>query len=179
MCYYCRASKEDKQTINEEFIKHILNTYSETVFRISFLRTKNRPDAEDITQDVFLSLLTPPPFNDEEHIKAWVIRTTINKCKNFSRFRRKNSAIPLETVSYNLNSKPLKEEYLDLADAFQKLPKNDQSILYLFYYEDCTAKEISDILTIKQSAVFMRLNRAREKLKKLLNYKETDHENFD
>ena len=151
----------------------MLNTYSETVFRISFLHTKNRFDAEDIAQEVFLSLLNPPSFNGEEHIKAWVIRATVNKCKNFLRFKRRNRTVPLDAAAYNIRSEPFKDEYLDLIDAFQRLSEKDRNILYLFYYEDYAAQEIARMLVINEIAVFKRINRARDKLKKLLNYSET------
>jgi len=165
-----RALREEFNIVREDFVKHILNAYSETVFRISFLHTRNRPDAEDITQDVFLSLLNPPAFNSEEHLKAWVIRATVNKCKNAARFKKRNKTVPLDAVSYRIRSEPFKEERLDVLDAFQKLPDQDRNILYLFYYEGYAAKEIAGLLEIKEAAVFKRLNRARKRLKGLLKY---------
>ncbi|MCL2797652.1 MAG: sigma-70 family RNA polymerase sigma factor [Firmicutes bacterium] len=61
------------------------------------MHTRNRADAEDITQDVFLSLLNPPAFNSEEHVKAWILRATMNRCKNAARSKRRNQAVPLNT----------------------------------------------------------------------------------
>jgi len=144
------------------------------VFRISFLHTRSRADAEDICQDVFISLFSAPEFSEEQQLKAWIIRVAVNKCKDFLKSKRRDRAVPLDAVSHHVGVNPLKDEYIDLIDALKKLPENDQNILYLFYYEGYSAKEIAKILDILEAAVFKRLERARDRLKGLLNYKDTD-----
>ena len=61
----------------------LLQKYSSMVLRIAFSNVKNLQDAQDIAQEVFISVLTKrPQFDSEEHEKAWLIRVTINRCKN-------------------------------------------------------------------------------------------------
>jgi len=121
-------------------------------------------------QDVFFSLLKSPPFNEEKgSLKAWIIRITINKCKDYVRYRKRNKTVPLDTVSYSLSSEPLKEEHIDLIDAFNKLSDKDRYLIYMFYFEDYSAKELAEILAKSEAVIFKRINRARDKLKKLLN----------
>lgn len=155
------------QTQNNDFINHIVDVYSDMIFRIAFLHTKNRSDAEDVVQDVFLSLMKQPPFNDEEHLKAWIIRVAINKCKNIVKSARRNKTVPLDEEHHKLQS--TNEEYSELIEGLQKLPEKERNILYLFYYEGYTAKEIALIMHKRENAIFVRLNRARDKLKQFLS----------
>lgn len=67
-----------------EFIQTAITRYSDTVVKTAFSYVKNTYDAEDITQELFLTLMEKQPrLKSEEHLKAWLIRVTINKCKNF------------------------------------------------------------------------------------------------
>jgi len=132
------------------------------ITRIAFQHTRNAADAEDIMQDVFFSLLKQPPFETEQYLKHWLIRVTINKSKNYLRATRNRNTVPLN------RDYALSQEQDEVFNELQKLPEKEHNILYLFYYEGYTAKEIADILGKKESAIFMRLNRAREKLKKFL-----------
>lgn len=64
-------------------IERILQKYSKMVYRLAYARTKNRADAEDLFQDVFIRCLkNNVQFNSDEHCKAWLIRTTVNCSKN-------------------------------------------------------------------------------------------------
>jgi len=118
-------------------------------------------------QEVFLSLLKPPTFNDEEHLKAWIIRAAINKCKNLLKSHKRS--VPLDEVYNRVGAEPIKEEHIDLVAALRKLHEFDREILYLHYYEGYSAKEIAKIFGKSENAVFIRLNRARNELKKLLS----------
>ena len=147
---------------DDSFIQRIVTQYSGMITRIAFQHTRNAADAEDIMQDVFFSLLKQPPFETEQYLKHWLIRVTINKSKNYLRATRNRNTVPLN------RDYALSQEQDEVFNELQKLPEKEHNILYLFYYEGYTAKEIADILGKKESAIFMRLNRAREKLKKFL-----------
>ena len=114
-------------------------------------------------QEVFLSLLKPPRFNGEEHLKAWIIRVTLNKCKNFLKSQKRRRAVSLD-AGVNIGGQT-DEERTELLDALHRLPETDRNILFLHYYEGYTAKEIAKFLGGSENAVFIRLNRARDKLK--------------
>ncbi|MCL2816765.1 MAG: sigma-70 family RNA polymerase sigma factor [Clostridiales bacterium] len=146
-----------------EFIHRTVSKYSDMIVRIAFAYVKNRADAEDIMQDVFMSLIKQPPFNGEEHLKAWIIRAAVNRAKDYYRSNKKRNTVPLEAAANHLTE--LQESVFD---DFFELPEKDRHVVYLFYYEGYTAKEIGAILGKKEKAVLMRLSRAREKLKKVL-----------
>lgn len=126
------------------------------IYRIAYQNLYNVFDAEDIMQDVFIQLITKKSiFVDEEHVKAWLIRVTINLCINYKKMLARQSVIPIDdlNVEFTENEKGILEElYL--------LPQEDRTILYLYYYEGYKIKEISKILQQKQNAVNSKLTRA-------------------
>ncbi|MCL1900895.1 MAG: sigma-70 family RNA polymerase sigma factor [Firmicutes bacterium] len=148
---------------NNEIIQYIVNQYADTIIRVTFSYTKNMSDAQDLTQEVFISLMKQPAFKTEEHLKAWLIRVAINKSKDFLRSVKRKSALPLDDFAETLS-----EKQKLVLDELDELSDYDRKIIYLFYYERYTAKEIAKIIDSKERAVLMRLSRAREKLKHLL-----------
>ena len=138
--------------------------FTDTVYRVALHNTSNFSDAEDVTQEVFMKLLeTNKAFRDSEHIKAWLIRVTINLCrdkmKKTSRETLVEDALPLKT----------NEERSDVLEAVKALPENYRNTIYLHYYEGYTAKEIGKILGAKENTVLSWLSRGREALREELN----------
>lgn len=148
--------------IDNNSISRVVYEYSDTIVRIAFQYTKNKHDSEDIMQSVFLSLLKVSFFNTEEHLKAWLIRVTINKCKNFLKSVRKRPTVPFDTLENCLTI-----EETSAIDIFEKIPEKMRDIFYLIYYEGYTAKEAADIIGIKEKALLMRVSRAKKELKEL------------
>lgn len=145
----------------------LVNKYKDNLFRIAFNVCKNTADAEDILQDVFIQYhISQKQYENEEHIKAWLIRVTINKAKNITKsFWRKN-AVPLEEYMDTLRFETKEAE--SLFHEVMKLSDKYRPVIHLFYYEDYTIAEIARILHISESNVKVRLNRARTKLKEAL-----------
>lgn len=149
---------------SEKNIADAVNKFSDMVFRIAFQYTKDRYDAEDILQEVFLQLYkTPPSLPIDERLKAWLIRVTINKSKDYLRANKRRYAS-------RRNSAPSFQQnyYEDLFEALDRLSERDRNSLYLHYYEGYTAREIAQIMGGSERAVTKRISRAREKLKDFL-----------
>lgn len=154
-----------KNLTNENYITAAVNTYSDTVFRVAFQYVKNRVDAEDVLQEVFLTLYkkTPQFSVDDDGLKAWLIRVTINKSKDFLRANKRRRAFvrnyqpPTQTNPYD-----------EVFEALDKLSELDRNAIYLHYYEGYTAKEIAQILGGNERAITKRIERARKKLKVFL-----------
>jgi len=131
---------------------------------------KNRQDAEDVTQNVFLKLYTySGDFIDDEHIRAWLLRCTINECKDILHSHWYKFSQPLEFAD-DIVYKGSKESGR-LLRIMQKLNKNNRLALYLYYYEGYSCSEISKIIGISEDAVSARLRRGRKQLKKLIEKK--------
>jgi len=142
----------------------VVNKYSNTVYRLAFSYTRNRSDADDIFQDVFLRYIKKNPrFESEEHRKAWLIRVTINCSKKMWVSAWKNKIVELdENIVFE------SEEENDLHHELMKLPPNYRTVIHLFYYENYSVEEISEFTNQKPPAVRMTLTRARRKLKEIL-----------
>ncbi len=133
------------------------------MFRLAFSYIKNREDAEDIVQDAFLKLYTSNIiFPAEENIKAWLIRVTINLCKDMLRSNKRRTTEPVSDI-------PTEDKgQYELLDSIRSMKPEYASVIYLFYYEDYSVKEIAKLQGISDSAVTTRLSRARKQLKKML-----------
>ncbi len=143
--------------------------YIDTVYRAAYSYCKNKEDAEDAVQNVFMKLMTADTqFSDDEHIKRWLIRCAINECKNnHSSFWHRNKT-SLEDMPTEPSYTDISSESEELLAAVMKLPKNYSTIIHLYYYEGYDVKEISGILGISESNVQIRLMRARNKLRSIL-----------
>lgn len=151
----------------DDFITQAVDGYSDTVYRIAFNITKNSHDAYDVVQEVFLRLIkNRKKIKDSGHLKAWLIRVTVNCAITSAKRASKNAALSLDEISEIIPANEEKSETL-LAYVFA-LPEKYRTVLYLFYYEDMKISDISNALGISESAVKLRLRRGREKLKAIL-----------
>ena len=83
--------------MNDSSALYAFNRFGDTVLRTAFAMTGSYQDAEDITQEVFLTLHSKPQeFDTEEHMKAWLIRSAINRCKNYFKSARVRKNSPLD-----------------------------------------------------------------------------------
>ena len=149
--------------IQEEQAVRLVRLYADLILRISFSYLKQTYDAEDICQTVFLKYLTmEPQFESPQHEKAWIIRTTINACKDHLKRAFFHRTAPLEEAA--AVAAPQVPDS-DILDAMKELPENYRISLYLFYYEDYSAAEIAKILGKSRNTVEQYLSRGRRKLR--------------
>lgn len=146
-------------------ISSLFDRYSDMVYRISLNIVRNCEEAQDIVMDTFVALMKQAQFNDEAHIKAWLIRTAENKSINVMKSARVRRNQPLDEVLENTLSAPLSEGEHDLLDMVMRLPDKLKSTLYMFYYEDMKAEEIAHALGVSEATVYKRLERGRSSLK--------------
>lgn len=146
-----------------------LHVYGDMVYRLALIQMKNRSEAEDVFQEVFLRLVKySDRIESEEHLKAWLIRVTVNCCKKQfdNAFRRKT--VPFTTETKAEASYEMESGESAVYEAVQNLPPDYRAAIHLFYYEQYSVKEISQILEVSESVVKTRLSRARGKLKEVL-----------
>lgn len=128
---------------------------------------KNYSDTEDIFQTVFLKyVLHSKPFESEEHEKAWIIRVTVNACKDLLKSVFRSQTVPLDTLIETPQAQEL--QHTELLGAVLSLPPKYKDVVYLYYYEGYSAEEISRILKKNVNTVYTLLTRARKILKKEL-----------
>lgn len=149
-------------------IAALVEDYSDMVMRIAYQHCFNKSDSEDITQEVFLKLMDNVqriPEGDGA-LKAWLIRVTINLCKDLNKCAWYRLNTPLEQSEEA--AVPWQDDELELWDELRRLQPDYRTILYLYYYEGYKIKEIARILKLKENTVSSRLTRARKELKGIL-----------
>lgn len=154
--------RREKNMFTNEQYTCLVNKYIDTVFRIALNYLKNRADAEDVCQNVFLALLTEKKdFQSDDHLKNWLIRVTINECKKELRsvWHKKESLDDhIPSVSFT------DPQHSDLYYSVMALPRHYRVPLYLHYYEGYSTDEIGELLKLPGATVRTRLRRARQLL---------------
>ncbi len=145
-----------------------IGMYRSNVTDAALFIVKNPADAEDIAQDVFLKLYTySGTFNDDEHVRAWLIRCAMNSSLNYIKSYRYKNSVPLDELPEIPDSTANADS--GLKDGMMSLAPKFRAALYLHYYEGYTAKETAALLGISTAAVKWRLKRGRDKLREFLN----------
>ncbi len=151
---------------NENISLYAFRKYGDTVLRVAYSCCGNYAEAEDITQDIFLMLHAKSMnFASDEHLKAWLLRVAINKCKNFRRSFRISRTQSLEDTDELSSSCIMDTNEREIHEMIRNLPEKYSSVIYLYYYEGYTIKEIGEILGKNENTVSSLLQRGREKLR--------------
>ena len=144
----------------EILLRNAMEHHGVVVYRLALCRMQSVQDAEDVYQEVFLRLLDQNAASwDEEHLRAWLLRVTVNKCKNLYRAKRRTEVPLTEAIPAPEAAEP------SVLDEVRALPAPYRSALYLHYFEGYTAAEIGRILGAKRNTVLSWLARGRQALR--------------
>lgn len=142
-------------------IAKLYNQYVDMIYQICFMYLKNKADTEDAVQTTFIKLMNyKKAFQNEEHIKAWLIRTAVNHCKNYLKHWWRTNA-EVDTI-YDCGKYDTKDETLE---TLLSLPEKYKTVIYLYYYMGYSTEEIAQILKQKHTTIRSLLSRGRERLK--------------
>lgn len=153
--------------------EELIDRYADMVYRLALTEVKNRTDAEDIFQEVFIRLVKNlHKLDSEEHAKAWLIRVTINCArKHFANYWNRNVDIITEDADMGKESEEL-ENLLNgrspVIEAVCRLPEKYRVVVHLFYFEEFSVAKISKILKCTENTIKTQLHRARKLLKEML-----------
>lgn len=144
----------------------LYETYYTMVYRLSLLILKNPQDAEDAAQTIFLKVIEKKPsFTDANHEKAWLLTVTRNYCRDIQRSFWHRKRTDMEQLPEQ-GVEPFDRQEGLLFEIIQTLPPKQREVVYLYYFEDYSIKEISQILDRKESTIQSQLSAARNRLKK-------------
>ena len=146
--------------------QRLVAAYADMILRLSYTYLHSTTDAEDICQTVLLRVMTSAPvFSGPEHERAWVVRTTINACKDLLRSAARRTTVALEAAG-----EPEAPEPPDgtVADAVSHLPRDQREAIHLHYYEGYSIAEVASLVGASEAAVTKRLSRARQALRRTL-----------
>ena len=151
---------------NDNTALRAFRLYGDDVLRCAYACTGSYCEAEDITQEVFLTLCeSSPEFTHDYQIKAWLIKSTINRSRNYRKSFRFNRVLPLDEKLENELSCEFTPEENELREKLFRLPEKYSEVLYLFYYEGYRIREIAKITGKAENTVSTLLRRGRQKLK--------------
>lgn len=152
---------------SEAFLSRAMDAWGDTVYRVALAQTGSPSDADDVYQDVFIRLLEhEAPFDNDEHLKAWLIRVTINRCRDLTRlaWNRRTEGLERELASI-----PAPDAFrADIWEVVGALSPDLRTAVHLFYVEGYSTEEIARIEECKPSTIRTRLHRAREQLRTTL-----------
>ncbi len=141
--------------------------YRDRLFAAAFQVCGNAADAEDAAQEALLRYhLSDKEFENQEHIRAWLLRVAVNWAKNISRSFWRRNTLPLEEYMETLEFDC--QESREIFREVMALPEKYRLVIHLYYYEDYSVEEIGRILGIRVSNVKVRLSRGRQMLKATL-----------
>ncbi len=144
-------------------VKELFEEHKDMVYRIALSYMGNPHDAQDVSQEVFLRLIQWSGRVKAGSERAWLSKVTVNCCKNLrTSYGRCNTRELKETDAVSLS------EEVGLTETLMALSGDYRIVLYLFYYEEYSTKEIAKLLRVSQSTVTTRLHRARQQLRELL-----------
>jgi len=134
-----------------EELSQIYNRHVQTVYKVCIIYMKNQFDTEDMVQKTFIRLMKDKTqFQNEEHEKAWLIKTASNLCKDY--FRSWWS----KTVGIDEATEVADNKFLVFDDTLEKvfrLPSKYKSAVYMYYYEGYSTVEIAKILSKPESTI--------------------------
>lgn len=153
----------------------LVEKYQDRLFAAAYSVCKSPQDAEDVVQESFIAYhSSKKEFESEEHIKAWLLRVTINRAKNACRALWRRATVPLEDYADSLEFECSADR--ELFETVMGLPEKYRTALHLYYFEDYPVKEIAKILSISESNVKVRLSRGRAMLKEILEEDRAENE---
>lgn len=153
-------------------LEELIEAYQKSLYAAAFNICRNTDDANDVVQDTFIQYYTTKKqFQDEEHLKAWLLRVAINRAKDISRSFWKKNRLSIEDYA---DAVPFESrEETGLFEAVMRLPEKYREVIHLYYYEDLSIKETARILRITEGSVKMRLSRGRSSLRDVFKEEES------
>lgn len=154
---------------DDAFLRAAMRDHGASVLRLALSQTGSRTDAEDVYQDVFVALAyCDTEFAGADHLRAWLLRATINRCRDLARswWRRHAQsfdALGIEVAQDEQDDAPWTDA--QLWEAVQRLPERYRAVVHLRYVEQLPADAIAAACGISESAVRTRLSRAMQKLR--------------
>lgn len=168
----------EERVFDETLFARRVNSHKGMVYRLAYGYLRNKADAEDVVQNVFMKLYRAmrsgdPMREDEGHVRRWLVRVTVNECTSLYRaLRRRPESIDDYVETIAAPDAPDGGEQADLARDLAKkvlrLPARYRDVVYLYYYEGCSTREVAEALGVPEATARTRLARARRRLKDIL-----------
>ena len=151
--------------------EQLYGQYANDVLRVSYFYLGDRQQAEDVTQDVFVRLLTHAPELEEGREKAWLLKVALNRCRDLWRaawMKRVVLGSPAMELTPAPDQMDDRLERQELMAAIRRLPSDFRDVILLHYYQGYGIAEIAKMLDVPEGTISSRLSRGRKKLEQIL-----------
>lgn len=164
-------------SIDRVTIEEMVDRYGEDVWKLVFSYVRQEQTADDLTQEIFIKLYKKmDTFAGHSTLRTWIWRVAINHCKDYLNSWYKRKVFLEEDRHFQMLSSGSsvegaviqKDEDRQLEEVVLELPLKYREIIYLFYYEECSIKEVSFLLGVKENTVKTRLRKAKQLMKERL-----------
>lgn len=166
--------------MTDDEMKNIMDSHGEHLIRLAYFYVKDWAAAEDIMQETFISFYRKSTqFDSRASLKTYLSKITVNKCHDHLRsWRNKRSLFSNSLGGLISNAKSPEDTYVQQTDQSNlthkilELPVKYREAILLFYYQEFTSKEISEMLACSENTVKTRLRRAKDMLREKVDLKE-------
>ncbi|QTD37273.1 sigma-70 family RNA polymerase sigma factor [Polaribacter batillariae] len=159
---------------NTNAFSELIDTYKDLVFSLAIKMTKNREEAEEISQDTFVKAYKNlNKFKGDSKFSTWLYRITYHTCLDALKKNKKHTnSFELNEITLNqiqttdnaLQTLERKERAKTMNKCLLQLPAEERSILWLFYYKELSLKEIIEVTSLSEANIKVKLHRGRKKL---------------
>ena len=168
-------SEQGGNRMDDRQFEELYEQYANDVLRVSYFYLGDRQQAEDVTQDVFVRLLTSAPELRPGSEKAWLLKVALNRCRDIwraawvKRVVLGSPALDLAPAPDQIDDRLERQE---LMAAIRKLPADFRDAILLHYYQGLGITEIAEMLNVPEGTISSRLSRGRKKLEQILKESE-------
>lgn len=173
------TSEPETGEVSRMDFEELYARFATDILRVAYYYLGNRQQAEDITQEVFIKLITSRPQLVKDHEKAWLLKVTLNKCRDHWRSAWVKKVVlghPKFELFPDKDRIESMTESRALAESVNALPPIFKEAVLLFYYQGYSITEIADMLDISEGTVSSRLSRARKRLENSMKGVDDDRE---
>lgn len=171
-----QTNRSSPRRRGEKFMRYAMSAHGGSVYLVALAQTRSEHDAQDVAQDVFCRLLTDATaFTSDEHLRAWLLRVTVNRCRELRRmpWRRRVDALDeqaeLPSPGVGTEDAALAELRADpVWQALRQLPEKLRVVALLHYVEEYSTEQIARIVGCAPATVRTRLHRARKQMRRIL-----------
>ena len=159
---------------NTNAFAYLVDDYKNMVFSLAFKMTKNREEAEEISQDTFIKAFKNlKKFKGDSKFSTWLYRIAYHtSLDNIKKNKNNNSTFEINEITFNqiqavetiLQGIDRKERAEIMKHCLQKLPNEERSVIWMFYYDELSLKEIIEVTGMSEANLKVKLHRARKKL---------------
>lgn len=166
-----------RRVATTERIDELMQQYGQDILQLVYTYVRDHALAEDLTQEIFLKCYKAyPTFQGKSSVKTWLWRIAINHTKDYlkswyNQHVQSTEQTVLQHVGDGVNVEQTiiqQDEEAALAEAVLQLPVLYREVIYLYYFEECTIKEIAAILPANENTVKTRLRKGKGLLKERL-----------